>query len=67
LHELILQGWNRDRSLFPILFGDIHSAEWLNLVLAIFEPLMELADVLLGVSLVLLVRDPVDSRTGILS
>src|SRR5215472_16309495 len=49
LHELILEGRNRDWSLFPILFGNIHSAEWLNLILAFFEPLMELPDVLLGV------------------
>jgi hypothetical protein len=67
LHELILQGWNRDWSLFPILFGDIHSAEWLNLILAFHEPPMELPDILLGVSLVLFVRDPVDSRTSVLS
>jgi len=32
LHELILEGRNRDGPLFPILFGDIHSAEWLNLM-----------------------------------
>jgi len=38
-----------------------------NLILAFFEPLMELPDVLLGMGLVLFVRDPVDSRTGILS
>jgi hypothetical protein len=67
LHDLILQGRNRDRSLLPILFGDIHSAEWLNLILAFLEPLMELPDLLLGVGLVLFVRDPVDARTGILS
>jgi hypothetical protein len=67
LYELILQGRNRDRSLLPILFGDIDSAEWLNLILAFLEPLMELPDPLLGVVLVLFVRDPVDTRTGILS
>jgi hypothetical protein len=39
----------------------------LNLILALFEPLMELPDPLLGVGLVLLVRDPVDSCTGVLS
>src|SRR5262245_22934788 len=59
LHQLILEGRNRDRPLFPILFRDIDSAEWLNLILAFFEPLMELPDVLLGVGPVLLVRDPV--------
>src|SRR5262249_42081238 len=67
LHNLILQDRNRDRSLFPVLFRDIDPAEWLNLILAAFEPLMELPDVLLGVGLVLFIRDPVDSRTGILS
>jgi hypothetical protein len=67
LHELILQDRNRDRPLFPILFGDIYSAQWLSLVPAFFEPLMELSDVLLDVVFVLFVRDPVDSRTGILS
>ena len=67
MHNLILQGGNRDRSLFPVLFRDIDPAEWLNLILAVIEPLMELSDVLLGVGLVLFIRDPVDSRTGILS
>jgi hypothetical protein len=33
----------------------------------LFEPLMELSDVLLGIGPVLFVRDPVDSRAGILS
>jgi hypothetical protein len=67
LHELILEGWNRDWPLFPILFGDIDSAQGLDLVLTFFEPLMELSDILLGVGRVLFVRDPVDSRTGVLS
>jgi len=26
LHDLVLQGWNRDRSLFPIFLGDIDPA-----------------------------------------
>ena len=65
LHELILQGRDRDWSLFPILFGDIDSAQGLDLILAFLEPLMELPDILLGVGLVLFIRDPVDSRAGI--
>jgi hypothetical protein len=67
LHELILEGRDRDWPLFPILFGDIDSAQGLDLILAFFEPLMELSDVLLGVARVPFVRDPVDSRAGILS
>jgi hypothetical protein len=62
LHNLILQGRNRDRSLFPVLFRDIDPAEWLNLIRAVFEPLMELSDVLLGVGLVLFIRDPARKR-----
>jgi hypothetical protein len=49
LHDLILPGRDRDRPLFPILFGDIDSPQGLDLILAFFEPLMELPDVLLGV------------------
>jgi hypothetical protein len=40
---------------------------WLGLILAFFESLMKLSDILLYVRLVLLLRDPVDSGTGVLS
>src|SRR6266550_1943756 len=45
LHDLILQGGNRDWSLLPVLLGDIDSAQRLRLILAILEPLMESLDV----------------------
>src|SRR5208283_3137601 len=67
LHDLILQAGNRDWPLFPVLLGDIDSAQRLYLILACHEPPMQLADVLLGVDLVLCVRDPVDPGAGILS
>ena len=67
LHQLILKSRNRDRPLFPVLFGDIDPAQRLCPILAFFEPLMELTDILLDVRLVLFVRDPVDPCTGILS
>src|ERR1035437_2577529 len=41
LHDLILQGGNREWPLFPVLLGDIDSAHWLGLILAILEPLMK--------------------------
>jgi hypothetical protein len=41
LHDLILQGGNRDWSLLPVFLGDIDSAQRLGLILAILEPLME--------------------------
>src|SRR6516225_1317098 len=56
LHDLVLQGGNRDRSLFPVFLGDIDSAQWLALIFSILEPLMKLEDVSLGVLLVLFVR-----------
>src|SRR6266849_7865515 len=45
LHDLVLEGGNRDRPLFPVFLGDIDSAQRLGSILAIFEPLMHLADV----------------------
>src|SRR5208337_3913621 len=67
LHDLILKAGNRDWPLFPVLLGGIDSAQRLYLILACHEPPMQLADVLLGVDLVLCVRDPVDPGAGILS
>ena len=64
LHDLVLQGGNRDRSLFPVFLGDIDSPQWLALIFSILEPLMELADVSLGVPFVLLVRYAVYPSTG---
>ena len=45
-------------------FGD--PAEWLGLVLSIFEPPMKLADISLGVLLILLVSDAIHPGAGIL-
>jgi len=53
--------------LFPVLFGNVDAPQWLGLILAFFEPLMELLDILLDVRLVLFVRDAVDPGTGVLS
>src|SRR5271167_4866995 len=62
-----LEDGNRDRPLFPVFFGNIDSSQWLCPILAFFEPLVELSDILFRVRLVLLVRDAVDPGTGILS
>ena len=51
----------------PSSLWDIDAPEWLGLILAFLEPLMELTDLLLYVHLVLSIRDPVASGTGILS
>ncbi len=59
LHDLILQGGNRDGSLLPVFLGDRDSAERLDLILPILEPLMKPADVSARVLLVLFVRDAV--------
>ena len=53
--------------MFPVLFGDVDAPKWLGLILALFEPLVELSDFLLYVRLVLFVRDAVDPGTGVLS
>jgi hypothetical protein len=55
LHDLILQGGNRDRSLLPVFLGNIHSAQRLGLILATLEPLMESLDVSQDVPFVFLV------------
>ena len=67
LHELILEGGNRDRPLFPVFLGDIDSAQRLGPILAILEPLVQFADVSRSVFFVLLVGDAVHPGTGILS
>ena len=67
LHELVLEGGNRDRPLFPVFLGDIDSAQRLGPILAILEPLMQLADISRSVFFVLLVGDAVHPGTGILS
>src|ERR1700683_18293 len=67
LHELVLKGGNRDRSLFPVFFGDIDSAQRLGPILAILEPSVQLADVSRSVLFVLLVGDAIHPGTGILS
>jgi hypothetical protein len=64
LYDLILQGGNRDRSLFPVFLRDIDPAEGLALIFSIREPLMKLPDLLLGVLLVLFVRYAVYPGTG---
>jgi hypothetical protein len=50
LHDLVLQSGNRDRSLLPILFRYVDPAERLGLVLSVFEPLIKLLDLSLGVA-----------------
>lgn len=67
LHDLILQSGNRDRSLLPVFVRYIDPAEWLGLVLSIYEPLIELFDISLGVLLVLPVSDAIHPRAGFLS
>src|ERR1022692_3836443 len=64
LHDLILKAGNRDGSRFPVLLGDKDAAQRLYLILACHKPPMQLTDVLLGVGLVLCIRDPVDPGTG---
>src|SRR4029077_15047008 len=34
LHELVLEGGNRDWPLFPIFLGDVNSAQWLGPIFA---------------------------------
>ena len=67
LHDLVLQGGNRDGSLLPVFLGDIDSAQRLGLILAILEPLMESLDIPRGVPFIFHVRDAVHSRAGFLS
>jgi hypothetical protein len=51
----------------PVFLGDVDSAEWLGLILSLFEPPMQLADVSLCVPFVLPVCDAVDPCAGFLS
>src|SRR6516164_3440920 len=67
LHDFVLQGWNRDRSLFPIFLGDIDPAQRLGPILALFELFMKLLDIPRGILLIHLVCDAVYSRAGFLS
>jgi len=53
--------------LFPVLLRDVDAPQWLGLIFAFFEPLLERSDILFRVRLVLLVRDAVDPGTGVLS
>jgi hypothetical protein len=41
------------------------TSQWLGPILAFFEPLVELSDILFSIRLVLLVRDAVDPGTGL--
>src|SRR5262252_2691886 len=67
LHDLVLQSGNRDRSLLPVFLRYVDPAERLGLVLSVFELLIKLLDLSLGVLLVLLIRDAVHPRAGFLS
>src|SRR6202007_162968 len=67
LNDLILQGRNRDWSLFPVFLEDVDPAQRLRLILATLEPLMESLEVYRDVPFVFLVRDAVHSRAGFLS
>jgi hypothetical protein len=51
----------------PVFLGDIDSPERLGLILAFYEPPMQLADILFGVGFILCVLDAVNPGTGVLS
>src|ERR1700730_9963202 len=67
LHDLVFQSGYRDLSLLPVLLRYVDPAERLGLLLSVFEPLIKLLDLSLGVLLVFLIRDPVHPCAGFLS
>src|ERR1022692_200792 len=66
LHDLILQGRNREWSLFPVFLKDIDPTQRLGLILAILEPLVESLDVSRSVPFIRFIRDAIHSRAGLL-
>src|SRR5881296_3145009 len=59
LHDLVLEGWDRDRSLPPILLRNVDPAKRLRSIPLALEAVVELLNVRSNPRLVFLVRDTV--------
>src|SRR5437899_74685 len=67
LHDLVLQGRNRDRSPSPVLFRYVDPTQRLRPVRLALETLPELLDAPPTMTLVILVRNLIYPGTGILT
>ena len=66
LDNLVLQGGDRERALPAIRLGDVHPPRWQCPIPSPLDPMMQVLDIAFEVGLIVLPRQPIHPRGGIL-